>query len=216
MHFFVGIQEFSQERYRDALIKWIVTSNQPFTEVEQEEFLDLIRTLNPDAITVSSETVKRDIIEKFENKVKEIKLILSKVPGKISFVLPFLAIRAHSISEDWVYKTILVDFLYIDGSHGGENLCDIFLKCLKRFDIPLTKVLSLTMDNATANDTLMDSLQKHGIKIGVKVSAEENRVRCMAHILNLAVQDILESLKIPLNYEEDLYKHLDEEVCNMR
>lgn len=70
-------QEFSQDRYREALIKWIVVCNQPFTEVEQEAFLEVIQTLNPDAVTVSSQTVKRDIIQKFQAKVEEVKLSLS-------------------------------------------------------------------------------------------------------------------------------------------
>lgn len=131
-----------------------MTCNQPFTEAEQEDFLELIQTLNPDAVTISSETVKRDILKKFEEKVKEVKLSLSKIPGKISFtvdawtsknILPFMAIRAHWISSDWVYQTVLLDFSYIDGSHKGVDFCNIFLKCLDRFDIPLMKVLGITI-----------------------------------------------------------------------
>lgn len=124
-----------------------------------------------------------------------------------------MAIRAHWISADWVYQTVLLDFSYIDGSHGGGDFCDIFLKCLKRFDIPLSKVLAVTMDNVTSNDTFVDCLRIHGIKFGINLSAAENRVRCMAHIINLGVQDILESLKIPLNYDFDAYEHLDNQVC---
>ncbi|KAJ6648470.1 hypothetical protein Bhyg_03700, partial [Pseudolycoriella hygida] len=64
----IEIIEFSQERYREALIKYIVVCNQPFTEVEQQAFLDMIHILNPAAITISSSTVKRDIMKKFEEK----------------------------------------------------------------------------------------------------------------------------------------------------
>lgn len=183
----------------------------------------MIRTLNPDAISVCSGTVKRDIIEKFENKVKEIKLHLSNVAGISSFTLdawtsknslPFMAIRAHWITSDWDYETVLLDFSYIEGSHGGENFCDIFLQYVKRFEIPLSKVLAVTMDNVASNDTFMDNLQVQDIKITVNVSATENRVRRMPHIINLAVQDILAFLKIPLNYEDDVCERLDdEEVC---
>ncbi|KAG4066329.1 hypothetical protein HA402_000553 [Bradysia odoriphaga] len=210
----IEIIEFSQERYRDALVKWIVTCNQPFSEVEQETFLEMIKILNPAAITISSPTVKRDIIKKFEEKVKVMIAHLKKVPGKISFtidawtsqnVLPFVAIRAHWINSEWVYETVLLDFLYIDGSHDGQKFSDIFLKCLDRFEIPFSKVLALTMDNASPNDTFMEFLRRHGIEIGVDLSASANRVRCMLHILNLVVQDILAFLKIPLNYEEDVF-----------
>lgn len=194
--------------------------NQPFTEVEQEAFLEMIKILNPAAITISSSTVKRDIMKKFEEKTKYMIAYLKKVPGKMSFTLdawtsknfiPFMAIRAHWINSDWVYETVLLDFSHILDLHDGKNFCSIFLQCLERFEIPLSKVLALTMDNVGSNNTLMEFLRLHGIKIGVNVSAEENRVRCILHILNLVVQDILAFLKIPLNYEDDVV--IDEKVC---
>lgn len=219
------IQEFSQELYRVALIKWIVTCNQPFTEVEQDSFLEMIKILNPAAITVSSQLVKRDIIKKFEERVKEMITYLKKVPGKISFtidawtsknVIPFITIRAHWINSDWAYETVLLDFVHIIGSHDGKNFRSIFLKCLERFEIPLSKVLALTMNNVSSNDAFMQFLQKHGIEIGVNVSATENRVHCMLQILNLSVQDILAFLKIPLNYDEDVVVIEDNtKVCLM-
>lgn len=183
----------------------------------------MIASLNPEAGTISAATVKRDIMELFAAEVNEIKLKLGKAPGKFSFtldawtsknVLPFMAIRAHYIDADWVYQTVLLDFCYITGKHDGQNFCNIFVECLKRFEIPISKVLALTMDNVGSNDTFMEFLTQHGIKVGIRTTSEENRVRCMPHILNLAVQDILASLKIPLNHEEDTYEHLDiAEVC---
>lgn len=200
----------------------MVTCNQPFTEVEQESFLEMIQILNPAAETISSSTVKRDVIKKFQEKVKVMIAYLKKIPGKISFtidawtsknVLPFVAIRAHWINSEWVYETVLLDFVYIEGSHDGKKFSDLFLQCLERFEIPLSKVLALTMDNASPNDTFMEFLRKHGIEIGVDLSAIANRVRCMLHILNLVVQDILAFLKIPLNFDEDVFIEEKSEVC---
>lgn len=198
-------------------------SDQPFCECSNSYFLDMLASLNPEAKSISKTTVKRDIMELFTAKVHEIKLKLGKAPGKFSFTLdawtsknalPFMAIRAHWIDADWAYQTVLLDFCYIEGKHDGDNFCNIFVECLKRFEIPISKVLALTMDNVGSNDTFMEFLTKHGIKVGVHMSSAENRVRCMPHILNLSVQDILASLKIPLNYEEDKYEHLDTaEVC---
>lgn len=193
------------------MLKWIVTCNQPFTEVEQEAFLEMVKTLNPQAESISDSTMKRDLMATYLKKVEEIKEHLKKVPGKISFtvdawtsknMLPFMAVRAHWINTEWKYETVLLDFMYIDGGHSGKELCDLFIKCVKRFEIPLSKILAVTMDNAT-NDTFMSELEKHGIEVDVDISKDEHQVRCMAHILNLSVQDILSSLNIPLNYEDD-------------
>lgn len=194
-------------------------SDQPFSECTNEYFMELIDTLNPDAEIISDTTVKRDLMALFSGKVSEIKAKLKEAPGKFSFTLdawtstntlPFMAIRAHWIDADWVYQTVLLDLCYIEGNHDGQNFCDIFLGCLERFEIPLSKVLALTMDNVGSNDTFIEFLKQHGVKVNVNISSAGNRVRCMPHILNLSVQDILAALKIPLNFEEDMYRHLDE------
>ncbi|KAG4074092.1 hypothetical protein HA402_014297 [Bradysia odoriphaga] len=209
---------FSQEAYRKALVEWILMSNQPFTECEEEYFLKMIKTLNPTATTISDQTVKRDIMKLFEERIVVIKSILSKVPGKLSFtidawtsknVIAFMAIRAHWIDEDWAYQSLIVDFSYIEGKHSGQNLCKHFVDCLNRFDIPFSKIMAVTMDNVYSNNTFMDFLKKHGINAGINITASDNRVRCMPHILNLAVQTLFAELKIPLNNETDEWGHLD-------
>lgn len=152
---------FSQERFREALLKWIVVSDQPFTEAKQEEFVEMINSLNPSAELISDKTVKRDLIAKYLEKVEEIKLLISEVPGKYSFTVdawtsknvhPFMAIRVHWISKEWELKSVLLDLSHIDGQHTGSNLRKIFVECLKRFNIPLSRVMSITLDNASNNE----------------------------------------------------------------
>lgn len=194
-------------------MKWVVVCSQPFCEVQQEAFLDMIKTLNPEAKPISDKTIKRDILSRFAIEAEKLKLHISKVPGKISFtidgwtsknVLSFLAIRMHFINADWKYESVLLDFLHVDGSHMGFNLGIIFLDCLKRFEIPLSKVMAITMDNVGSNDTFMEYLKNEGIKIEIRISAAGNRVRCLAHVLNLSVQDLMSALNIALNNDEDV------------
>ncbi|KAJ6639597.1 putative AC transposase [Pseudolycoriella hygida] len=139
---------FSQESYREALVDWIILSDQPFCECGVQSFLKMVDSLNPEAITISKETVKRDIIKKFAKQVELIKLRLKKVSSKLSFtldawtsknVLPFLAIRTHWINDNWEYETVLLDFWFIKGKHSGLNISKIFLRCLSRFNIPLSQ-----------------------------------------------------------------------------
>lgn len=218
-----SIQVFSQERYRESLIKWIINSDQPFCTCQQEDFVELLKNLNPEAAALSAQTVKRDIMKKFEESLAKVKDRLSKVSSKIAFtvdawtsknVLPFLDIRAHWINDDWTYESVMVDFSFIEGDHKGKSLCKIFVDCLVRFGIPLSKVSSVTMDNVSSNDTFMDFLSQHAIAAGTYISKPNNRIRCLPHVLNLAVQDILADLKVPLNFEEDHYAYLDRmEVC---
>ncbi|KAJ6636741.1 PiggyBac transposable element-derived protein 2, partial [Pseudolycoriella hygida] len=117
-----GIFVFSQEKFRKALIKWIVICDQPFTEPQQQSFVELVQSLNPNAELISDKTVRADIIATYEEMLGELKASLCKIPGKISIsldgwtsrnILPFLAIRRHWFDVDWNYHSILFDFSYI-------------------------------------------------------------------------------------------------------
>lgn len=129
---------------------------------------------------------------------------LNAAPGKISFtidgwssknVLLFLAIRAHFINIEWKYESTLLDFIEVD-SHKGIDLKETFVNCLKRYDIHLSKVMAITMDNVESNSTFMDHTKIYGIEVQTNFSSHGNRVRCLAHVLNLGVQDIMTSLSI--------------------
>lgn len=222
-----AFQVFLQDDFREALVKWIITSGQPFSVVEEEEFLQLIRTLNPSAEVVSDQTIKADVMAAYLQKIEEIKQTLKGVPGKIAITMDiwtsknwfaFLVIRAHWISNDWQIKSRLLDFSHIEGDHSGANQGRIFLGCLKRFDIPLAKVIAYTMDNATSNDTFVECMENHGIKMGLKISSVENQVRCLAHVLNLAVQDVLATVnvayKISNNEIDEVFEYVSDKVSN--
>ncbi len=206
-------------------MKWIVSTSEPFSVVEEEEFVQLIKTLNPAAELLSDQTIKSDVMELYLQKIDGIKKILKDVPGKLSItmdiwtsknMLSFLVIRAHWITIDWKMKSSLLDFSPIDGEHTGANQGRILLNCLKRFDIPVSKVKAYTMDNATPNDTFIECMEKYGLRVEIKISSAENQVRCLAHILNLAVQDVLASVKVVYtisNHEMDeIFKYDSEEV----
>jgi len=46
-----------------------------------------------------------------------------------------LGITAHWISDEWEMKSLLLDFIKLEGSHSGKNLKDAFIKSIKEFGI---------------------------------------------------------------------------------
>lgn len=104
------------------MLKWIVVCDQPYTEPQQQSFIDMIKTLNPEAQTISDKTVHADLMNTFEIKFMQMKNEVNAVPGKISITLDlwtsknflsFMAIRGHWLDDDWTYQTKLLDFLYV-------------------------------------------------------------------------------------------------------
>lgn len=186
------------------MLKWIILDDQPFTAVQHKAFLNLLGTLNPEASSVSDKTIKRDMMKAFLSELEKNKSHLNAAPGKILFtidgwssknVLSFLAIRAHFINIEWKYESTLLDFIEVD-SHKGIDLKETFVNCLKRYGIVLSKVMAITMDNVESNSTFMEHMKIYGIEVQTNFSSYGNRVRCLAHVLNLGVQDIMTSLSI--------------------
>jgi len=55
--------------------------------------------------------------------------------------------------------------------------------------------MACTTDNAANNDTFIRSLEATCMEEGIDFKAEKQHVRCLAHVINLAVQQALKSLE---------------------
>ena len=113
-----------------------------FTIVEENNFINYIRSLHPSAEIPSADTVKSRIMKYYEQDKEKIKDILANLSTKISFTTDcwtspsgksFMAITAHFIDNDWILQHILLDFIEIHESHTGQNLKNAFLLRLESF-----------------------------------------------------------------------------------
>jgi hypothetical protein len=90
----------------------------------------------------------------------------------------------------------VLEFTELHGIHSGENLATAVQCTLSELDLE-SKVIAITGDNASNNKVMASELY-HAIK---KLSPEiqfhgvDSYIRCLAHILNLIVKDILRALK---------------------
>jgi hypothetical protein len=98
---------------------------------------------------------------------------------------PFLGITVHFIDKDWEVRDCLLDFIAFKGSHTGEKMGETLISVLEEFGIE-NKILTVTVDNKSNNDTMVAYLLNKGI-----LKDAECHIRCFAHVLNLAVKDAL-------------------------
>lgn len=54
-------QPFSSTTLRHFILKWIITTNKPFDEVEHSEFWDVMKIANPKIKSFSRFTIRRDL-----------------------------------------------------------------------------------------------------------------------------------------------------------
>ncbi len=114
--------------------------------------------------------------------------------------IPILAIIEHWLTEDFIYKEVVLEFKKIEGIKSGENMARITSELLHELDIEC-KVLSITGDNASNNKTLVEELNSSLYEQFAEspntphFRGQESYIRCLAHVLNLIVKKLLETLK---------------------
>ena len=104
--------------------------------------------------------------------------------------IPFLAIAAHWITAEFELHSTLIGFERLRGSHTAANLAAVTLKVLAMYGIR-DHINCITSDNASVNDGLFDNLEDE-ITSWCK---EDGQIRCLAHVLNLAAQTVMKTLK---------------------
>jgi hypothetical protein len=106
--------------------------------------------------------------------------------------------------ENFIYKESVLEFIEIEGSKSGENIARIVLELLCELDIEC-KVLSITGDNASNNETLMDEVETglskrfpsiDNISNTPRFHGQDSYIRCIAYVLNLIVKLILKTLNL--------------------
>jgi hypothetical protein len=216
---------YDKSIYIKFLIDFIVQCNLPLRIVEASSFQTLITYLNPDVNHISARTLKRNIIQLY---IGAKDLLLSELDAHImegglfsltldtwtSFsVHSYMGITVHFISSfDYTLRSKMLSFIGLAGSHDGQYLANVLFTCLSEFQIH-KHILSITRDNASNNDTLLEHFTSlvgpHGNAIiplspsAHIFSVEDGDVRCLAHVINLAVQSMLKDLRI----DETEYTH---------
>ncbi|XP_038904452.1 zinc finger BED domain-containing protein RICESLEEPER 2-like [Benincasa hispida] len=96
-----------------------------------------------------------------------------------------MALTANFIDSKWNLHKRILSFTTVE-NHRGETIDKTIEKNLKSSGID--KVMTLTVDNASSNDTTMTYLVKR-FSSGLLLKGEFLHIRCCAHILNFIVCD---------------------------
>jgi hypothetical protein len=124
----------------------------------------------------------------------------------------YVAVTVH-FEHNGEPMCLLLDLVEVAKSHSGINLASAFAKILTDFGIShkvsllyhlqkrsltlLDQILSVTCDNASPNDVMIDALAE----LIVAFPGAANRTRCFTHILNLVVKAILHQFDVPKGKE---------------
>ena len=193
--------ELDRDVILEALTALIISESLPFRLVESPEFQVFCQTLNRQSkqhiITAHSSIPglidkswleKKDIIRrKVQSASSSIHLSLDIWTSPNSHLI--LGVCAHFVDkEDKLCKALLG--LPIVGDHSGEEQFAILLPLLHDYGI-LKKLGAIIGDNASTNDVLCRLIDEHFREQGEVWNASLRRIRCLGHIINLAVNAFL-------------------------
>lgn len=183
----------------------MTTSRLPFQLIEHPEFQSLIEMaqMAPSRLELPS---ARTIRRRLESTVKtRQQTLLQKLPdgAKLSVALDcwtspfrqaFMAVTGYFLDKDWNYREILLGFEPLYGTHSGFNLSAVLIELLQQHQI-IDRVLAITTDNASNNNTLMASFQESVDSLGLGNDTPIVRIPCIAHVIQLSLNQLLGKMK---------------------
>jgi hypothetical protein len=187
------------EEVKKCLVKCVACDGEPFTFIESPNIRALLR---PEINPPSANTLKRMTMECYKKEEERIGDRLRNVGSRISVTLDcwtspntnaFLEITAHYIDDDWTLRSLVLDCVPLLGEHTGEDLYGAFTARCDQFGL-LPNLLAVTTDNAANLGKFLTLLETVCRGKGTAFNKQEQHVRCLAHVINLAVQALLREL----------------------
>jgi hypothetical protein len=105
-----------------------------------------------------------------------------------------MAVTGYFLDHDWEYRELLLGFEPLSGTHSGINLSEVLMKLLQQHEIA-DRVLAITTDNASNNNTLMTYVNEAIQSLELSESSTVIRVPCIAHVIQLSLKDLLGQMK---------------------
>jgi hypothetical protein len=155
----------------------------------------------------SAKTIRRRLQDAISERQRS---VLERLPkdGKISIALDcwtspfqqaFIAVTGYFLDEDWNYRETLLGFEPLHGTHSGINLSVVLFELLRKHQIT-DRVLAITTDNASNNNTLISSIQESMHTLEFDNDTPLIKVPCLAHVIQLSLKQLLGQMKaIPKN-----------------
>ncbi|XXG50881.1 hypothetical protein AAC387_Pa02g4780 [Persea americana] len=209
--------KLDQEKFREMVAKAVIRHGYPFEFVEHEGFRDLCSFLNPDAKPISRNDAEADILKMYKKHKEKLHHLLQSVSSRICLTLEFwksittdydICLTAHFIDEEWVLQKRILSFSLMQPPHSSSAIAERVSTLLNEWGIE-KKLFSITLDNASSNDALIEVMKNQtGLKNALLSDGQFFHVHCCVHILNLLVQEGLKEVDAVVNKIRETVKYL--------
>ncbi|EUC59808.1 transmembrane protein, putative, partial [Rhizoctonia solani AG-3 Rhs1AP] len=204
-----GSKDFNTDELYRCVTRWIVTGNQPFTEVENTKFQDILVYLKPalEGHLLQSQAIRDRIFAHVGTMRNSIKQYLVTLPGLMTIAcdawtssnrIAFLAIVGSWITMDWNLEETLLDFVELQGAHDGQNMASAVSSVIAELGVA-NKLVALVSNNASNNGTLVHhletELEQTSDRFPMRWDSTKGHIQCLSHVIHLSVMSLLRGAK---------------------
>ncbi|GBE78938.1 hypothetical protein SCP_0201350 [Sparassis crispa] len=202
-----SVRQHTRTESRAEIVRWVSESLRPFAIVEDHGFQNLMKTGRPEYWIPSRWTVAQDVHKVFVRCRTRVARMLQEFDGELNFATDawmspnnkaLVAFTVH-LHHQGVLLRMMLDVIEIADSHNGVNLAAVFAKMVDDFNIAI-KLLGVTADNASSNDTMIDELAE----LLEGFQGQANRSRCFDHVVNLVAKSLLRQFDLPKGKADDV------------
>ncbi len=203
-----------------------MTLNMSFRSIEHSKFIRLMnmlrfftnilkRTFFEDQIRKKYQTIQSRLLQNLKSNIK-ISIALNNWTSSNN--IAFMSVTSYFIDKNWKYREVLLAFQSLSDAHTNETMIRIVVNILKKYKLK-NRLLAVTIDNASNNEKMRKEMKKILREIDIEWDHEKNHVFCIAHVIQLAVNKLLESMKVSaindkMNeiFQEDRLNDIDKET----
>jgi hypothetical protein len=179
----------------------IIEDELPFAFGEKPGFTRFMAVACPQFDLPSRRTCTRDTAQTYFEHKGKLKIFFQEQCQRVCLTTDcwtsqqqesYMTVTTHFIDNDWCLHKKIISFFKVKSKKGddiGKHLQKVLL------DWGLHKIMTVTVDNASANDSGVSYLrrQMNNLKTGI-TGGKYLHKRCATHIVNLIVQDGLKEV----------------------
>ncbi|KAK9714571.1 hypothetical protein RND81_06G104300 [Saponaria officinalis] len=177
-----------------AICVYVVAGSHPFLTCEEPRFRFMMSVTCPQFKNVSRHTLKRDAIKYYNEERRVVEEELQNAPGRICFTTDnwrsdhthdeYMCITGHWVDSNWNLQKRIIKFGDLTPPFDGISLADEITLCLGKWKIA-DKVLSFTVDNASYNDSMINSLKTYFMRKNLLVYDDDVGVKIRSVVKHL-------------------------------